>query len=250
MHPSAEITFSRNRDAGVLRSKRKFEDIRKYVNQQPVRIVSVNVGLPQAVPWKGTFVETSIFKKPVPGAIEIKKLNLVGDRQADLTVHGGPNKAVYAYPSEHYREWKNELGLFDLDPGAFGENLTTEGLLEDQTYIGDELQVGTATLQVVQPRLPCYKLTVKFGRDDMIKRFLKNRKPGIYFSVLREGAVEAGSKIELLRRDHRQVSIVDVFDQVFGRGTPEKFEQMQQSEVLPEELKQWLAERAVGTGHI
>jgi MOSC domain-containing protein YiiM len=212
-----------------------------------VNIVSVNVGLPQAVPWKGTWVETAIFKKPIPGPVEIKKLNLEGDRQADLTVHGGANKAVYAYPSEHYSEWKNELGLFELDPGAFGENLTTAGLQEDETYIGDELQVGSAVLQVVQPRLPCYKLTVKFARDDMIKRFLAKRKPGIYFSVLREGVVETGSKIELLRRDELHVTIVDVFDQVIGRGNPGKLERMLQSDVLPQDLKDWLQQRSAGT---
>jgi MOSC domain-containing protein YiiM len=212
-----------------------------------VNIVSVNVGLPQPVPWKGTWVETAIFKKPIAGAIEIKKLNLEGDRQADLTVHGGANKAVYAYPSEHYSEWKNELGLFELDPGAFGENLTTAGLLEDEAYIGDELQVGSAVLQVVQPRLPCYKLTVKFGRDDMIKRFLAKRKPGIYFSVLREGVVEAGSKIELLRRDGLEVSVVDVFDQVIGRGNPGRLDAMLRSQALPQDLKNWLQQRSAGS---
>jgi MOSC domain-containing protein YiiM len=161
-----------------------------------------------------------------------------------LTVHGGPNKAVYAYPSEHYRQWKDELGLFDLDPAAFGENLTTEGLFENEACIGDELQIGTAVLRIVQPRLPCYKLGVKFGRDDVIKRFVKNRKPGIYFSVLREGTIEAGSSIELLVRDDRNVTVVDVFDQVIGVGKPEKLAQMLESDALPGELKQWLAERA------
>jgi len=153
-----------------------------------MKIVSVNVGLPREVSWKGRTVQTAIFKEPVAGAVTIRELNLAGDQQADLTVHGGLEKAVYAYPAEHYEYWRKELSDVSLSWGAFGENLTTEGLREDTLCIGDVLRVGSAVLQITQPRMPCYKLELRFDRDDMIKRFLASGRSGFYFSVIeREG---------------------------------------------------------------
>src|SRR5215467_16028683 len=134
-----------------------------------MKIVSVNVGLPREVIWKGITVQTAIFKETVTGAVSIRELNLAGDQQADLTVHGGSKKAVYAYPAEHYGYWGKQLSDDSLPWGAFGENLTTEGLCEDTLCIGDVLRVGSAVLQITQPRMPCYKLEIKFTRDDMIK---------------------------------------------------------------------------------
>ncbi len=175
-----------------------------------MEIISVNVGLPREVVWNGAAVQTAIFKEPVDGPVTMSQWNLAGDRQADLTVHGGPEKAVYAYPVEHYEYWKKELPDVTFAWGRFGENLTTEGLLEDALHIGDRLRIGSATLMVTQPRLPCYKLALRFGRDDMIQRFLASRRSGFYFSVIEAGEVHPGSKIEILSRDPSRVSVSDI----------------------------------------
>ena len=174
------------------------------------KIVSLNVGLPREVTWKGDSVMTGIFKAPVAGPLMLRILNLDGDQQADLSVHGGVHKAVYAYPSEHYDFWRNELPDMNLPFGMFGENFTTEGLLEDSVNIGDRFRVGKAELMVTQPRMPCYKLGIKFGRADMVKRFLVSRRTGFYFAVVQEGEVEAGDEIELLARDRNGLTVADV----------------------------------------
>jgi MOSC domain-containing protein YiiM len=153
---------------------------------------------------------TGIFKEPVAGPVMLRTLNLDGDKQADLSVHGGANKAVYAYPSEHYEFWRNELPDMDLPFGMFGENFTTEGMLEGSVNIGDRFRIGAAELMATQPRLPCYKLGIKFGRSDIIKRFLVSRRTGFYFAVLKEGEVEAGDEIELVGRDKNDVTIADI----------------------------------------
>ncbi len=175
-----------------------------------MQVISVNVGQPREVDWKGQKVVTGIFKEPVAGRVAVRRLNLAGDRQADLTVHGGPEKAVYAYPAEHYSFWREQFPEMELPWGMFGENLTVTGLLEDSMHIGDRFQVGTAQLVVTQPRLPCYKLGLKFGRDDMLKRFLQSGLTGFYFSVFKEGEVAAGDPIRLLHRDEHQVKVSDI----------------------------------------
>jgi MOSC domain-containing protein YiiM len=175
-----------------------------------LQVLSVNVGLPRAVVWKGRTVMTGIFKEPVAGRVAIRRLNLEGDRQADLTVHGGPEKAVYAYPGEYYAFWREQFPEMELPWGMFGENLTIEGLQEESVHIGDRFQVGSAHLMVTQPRLPCYKLGIKFGRDDILKRFLHSGLTGFYFSVLKEGDVAAGDPIRLLHRDEHQVKVADI----------------------------------------
>jgi MOSC domain-containing protein YiiM len=175
-----------------------------------MKIVSVNVGLPREVVWKGITVQTAIFKKPVAGAVAIQELNLAGDQQADLTVHGGSEKAFYAYPAEHNEYWRKQLSDVSLSWGAFGENLTTEGLREDTFCIGDVLKVGSAALQITQPRMPCYKLELRFNRDDMIKRFLMSGWSGFYFSVIEQGDLAAGSKVEILDRDADGVTVSDI----------------------------------------
>jgi len=175
-----------------------------------VKLISVNVGLPREVPWLDQTVSTAIFKKPVEHAVQLRRLNLDGDRQADLTAHGGPEKAVYVYPSEHYEFWWRELPGMELPWGAFGENFTSEGLLEDTTCIGDSFRVGGAIVTVTQPRMPCYKLGIRFGRDDIIKRFLASRRTGFYCSVVGEGEVRAGDLIEPLGRAENRVSVADI----------------------------------------
>jgi MOSC domain-containing protein YiiM len=175
-----------------------------------MKIISINVGLPREVSWQGKAISTSIFKAPVQGAVRLRSLNLDGDRQADLSVHGGPNKAVYAYPSEHYEFWRGQLQGMELTWGHFGENFTTEGLLEDQVNIGDTFRLGSVEVKVTEPRMPCYKLGIRFGRTDMVKRFLASRRTGFYFSVLKEGEVQAGDTFELVRRDPDAIRVADI----------------------------------------
>jgi MOSC domain-containing protein YiiM len=175
-----------------------------------MKILSVNVGLPREVRWQGKLLRTGIFKEPVKAPVMLRTLNLDGDKQADLTVHGGVSKAAYAYPSEHYDYWRGELPDMDLPWGMFGENFTTEGLLEEAVYIGDQFRIGEAEVIVTEPRMPCYKLGIKFGRPDIIKRFLASRRSGFYFAVIREGMVRAGDAVELLERDEHDISVADI----------------------------------------
>jgi MOSC domain-containing protein YiiM len=211
-----------------------------------MKIVSVNVGLPREVAWKGTSVSTGIFKSPVAGSVPIKQLNLRGDQQADLTVHGGPYKAVYGYPSEHYPFWRKELPQADLAWGAFGENLTTEGLMEDALFIGDRLRIGSALLMVRQPRVPCYKITIRFDRDDMIKRFIASNTSGFYFSVIEEGEVAAGDSIEIVHRDPEQVSVADINHLYYGTShSSELLQRAMNLEALPASWRDYLRERGL-----
>jgi MOSC domain-containing protein YiiM len=177
-----------------------------------MRVISVNVGLPRPMEWNGRTVMTGIFKEPVDGTIPVRRLNLDGDRQADLSVHGGPDKAVYGYPSEHYPFWRGEYPDHGLTWAAFGENLTTEGWLEDDVHIGDRFRIGTAEVVVTQPRMPCFKLGIRFGRDDVIPRFLESGRPGFYFRVLQEGDVSAGDPMVRIAEDPRRVTVVDIVD--------------------------------------
>jgi MOSC domain-containing protein YiiM len=174
------------------------------------KIISVNVGLPRDVLWHGHEVTTGIFKEPVDGRVFLRKLNLEGDRQADLTVHGGEYKAVYCYPLEHYGYWKKELPGQDLTAGNFGENFTTEGLLEDAIYLGDRFSIGSAEVAMTQPRLPCYKLGIRFQSDAMVKRFLASKRVGFYLAVTREGEVGAGDEIKEVSRDPNRVSMSEI----------------------------------------
>ena len=175
-----------------------------------MRILSVNVALPREVTWQGKLVTTGIFKEPIEGSVMLRTLNLDGDGQANLTVHGGATKAVYAYPSEHYDYWRMELPGVDLSWGMFGENFTTEGLLERTVYIGDRFRIGDAEVFVTEPRMPCYKLGIKFGRADIIKRFLASRRTGFYFAVAREGTLSAGDAVEFIGRDQQEISVADI----------------------------------------
>jgi MOSC domain-containing protein YiiM len=176
-----------------------------------MKLLSVNVGLPREVEWNGRTIRTSIFKAPVPGRVPVRKLNLDGDQQSDLTVHGGVDKAVYVYPSEHYALWRDELSSADLHWGAFGENFTSEGDLEDKAvHIGDRFRIGSAEFVVTQPRMPCFKLGIRFGRGDIIKRFLHSGRNGFYFAVAQEGEVGAGDSIEPLTCDDNGVTVADI----------------------------------------
>ncbi|HSC29474.1 MAG TPA: MOSC domain-containing protein [Vicinamibacterales bacterium] len=180
------------------------------------KLLSINVGLPREIVWDDHVVVTSIWKAPQTGPVSVSRLNLEGDRQSDLTVHGGIQKAVYAYPSEHYAFWRSELPDAELPWGAFGENLTTEGLLEDALYIGDRIRAGSAEFVVTQPRLPCFKLAARFNRTDMVKRFIRSGRPGFYLAVVREGTVTAGDEVMVIERNTPAISVRDVAS-LYGR---------------------------------
>lgn len=175
-----------------------------------MKLISLNVALPRLTTYKGETIKTGIFKAPVSGPVRLRTLNLDGDQQADLSVHGGPFKAVYGYPSEHYKFWHGELPGAKLPWGMFGENFTTEGMFESDLHIGDRLQIGTAQIMVRQPRLPCYKLAAKFHRTDILARFLRSGRSGFYFSVEREGTVTAGDSFEFLSRNPQGITIAEM----------------------------------------
>lgn len=175
-----------------------------------MKVLSVQVGRPRDAEWRGEVVSTGIFKEPVEGPVIVRYLDLDGDEQADLTVHGGRDKAVYVYPSEHYPLWRRELPELEFPFGAFGENLTVDGLLETEVRIGDLLRIGTAEFVVTQPRMPCYKLAVRFDRTDMLKRLLRSGRTGFYLRVLREGVLTAGDAIEWIPAGKEAITIAAV----------------------------------------
>jgi MOSC domain-containing protein YiiM len=176
-----------------------------------MKVISVNVGTPRSVDNGGRKVRTSIWKTPRDGRVVVRTLNLDGDRQSDLRVHGGPRKAVYVYPSEHYEYWRAELPGFELPWGAFGENLTTSGLLERDVRIGDRIAIGSAEFQVTQSRQPCFKLGIRFGREDMLKRFIDSDRSGFYVAVVREGDVGGGDTIAVVERAAGGLTVVEEF---------------------------------------
>jgi MOSC domain-containing protein YiiM len=205
-----------------------------------MKVLSVNVGLPREVPCQGKLVTTGIFKEPVNEPVMLRTLNLEGDRQADLKVHGGVTKAVYGYPSEHYVYWRPEFPEVDLRWGMFGENFTTEGMLEESVYIGDRFGIGEAEVMVTEPRMPCYKLGLKFGRPDIIKRFLASRRSGFYLAVVREGMVGAGDSIRPLGREQQEISVADVTRlYAFDREDFKSLRRALTVEALPESWKSY-----------
>lgn len=175
-----------------------------------MKLLSLNIARPRLVLYKGRSINTGIFKQPTADRVMLRTLNLDGDRQEDLSVHGGPYKAAYAYPAEHYDFWRLELPETELPWGAFGENFSTQGLSEEELHVGDRFRIGSAIVMVRQPRMPCYKLEAKFQRDDIIERFLVSGRSGFYFSVEQEGEVGAGDSIELLSREAGGVSIAEM----------------------------------------
>ena len=176
-----------------------------------MKLVAASVGGPREMSWQGRTILTSIFKTPVSGRVRVGRLGLDGDEQTDLSVHGGPDQAVYAYPSEHYAAWRVELPEADLPWGAFGENFSTEGLLEGDVRIGDTFRIGTAMFYVTRPRFPCYKLGARFGRTDMVRLFQQSGRSGFYLAVMREGEVGAGDPIERIERGAPGPTVADLF---------------------------------------
>jgi MOSC domain-containing protein YiiM len=207
-----------------------------------IRVVAVSVGLPREVTWRGRVVQTSILKDPVSGPVRVERLNLEGDRQSDLTVHGGAEKAVYVYPSEHYAFWRDELPGVELPWGSFGENLTTEGL-DEAVHIGDRLLIGSASFVVTQPRMPCYKLALRFDRLDMIKRLLHSGRTGFYLSVSQEGELAAGDAVTLQPGD-ASVTVADIVSlYAADASNQELLRRASQVAALPEAWRDYFRER-------
>ena len=208
------------------------------------KLISINVGLSRVVTLNGGPVSTGIFKEPVAGRVMLRTLNLDGDRQADLSVHGGPSKAVYVYPSEHYDYWKRELPGMNLPWGMFGENFTSVGLFESEVNIGDRFRVGSAVVMATEPRMPCYKLGIKFGRSDIVKKFLASERTGFYFAVLQEGEVGAGDPIELIEKTDHGVRVSDI-TRLYTRDKHNLglLRRAVEVEALPESWKSYFHER-------
>ena len=212
-----------------------------------MKIVSLNVGLPRDVIWHGRTVTTGIFKEPVAGRVALRTLNLDGDGQADLTVHGGEYKAVYCYPVAHYEYWKRELRGRELAMGMFGENFTIDGLSEDSAHLGDRFSVGSAEVVVTQPRLPCYKLGVRFQSDDMVRRFLASGRTGFYLAVTREGEIGAGDEIKVISRDENAVPVSEItrlyIAKRYGEDDVKSLRRALRVSALPESWKGYFRER-------
>jgi MOSC domain-containing protein YiiM len=208
-----------------------------------MKLVSVNAGLPRGVTWDGKTVTTSIWKEPLTGSVHVSRLNVDGDRQSDPAVHGGVDKAVYVYPSEHYDYWRRELPGVELPWGAFGENFTTAGL-DEEFRIGDRLRIGSAEFAVTQPRLPCYKLAIRFGRSDMVKRFMKSGRHGFYLAVASEGEVTAGDPIFRTAYPGASLAVSDIvrlYADHSERG--DMLALASRLEPLPESWRHYFAER-------
>ena len=214
-----------------------------------MKLISVNIGLPREIKWEGQTVVTGIFKQPVEGRIPLRRLNLDGDRQADLIVHGGEHKAVYCYPIAHYDYWRRELPNHDLPMGSFGENFTMESEPEDAVHVGDRFSIGTAEVVVTQPRLPCHKLMIKFGIADMIKRFLASGRTGFYVSVAREGEVGAGDEVNRTGRDPNGIPVSEITRLYIAKNyTAEDKARVHQAlkiDALPESWKRHIRERVI-----
>jgi MOSC domain-containing protein YiiM len=216
-----------------------------------MKLISVNCGVPRKVEWRGRNVTTAIYKEPVQGRVALRTLNLDGDGQADLSVHGGADKAVYCYPAIHYDYWTAELPGRELPMGIFGENFTTEGLLEDSVHIGDRFSLGSAEVVVTQPRLPCYKLAMRFESNNIVKRFIESRRTGFYVAVTREGDVGAGDKMTMTDRDPNSFPVSLIIRlYVAKKYSKEDRASMLQAlriRALPEGWKELFAERLQGS---
>jgi MOSC domain-containing protein YiiM len=219
----------------------------KEEEHRTMKVVSVNVGMPREVMWHGRAVTTGIYKEPVAGRVALRKLNLDGDRQADLSVHGGEFKAVYCYPIAHYDYWKKELPGRELPMGMFGENFTTDGLLEESVHLGDRFSVGSAEVVVTQPRMPCYKLGVRFQSDDMVRRFLASGRTGFYLAVTREGEVGAGDEIKVISRDENAMPVSEItrlyIAKRYDNGDVKSLRRALRVGALPDGWKQYFGER-------
>jgi MOSC domain-containing protein YiiM len=206
------------------------------------QLISVNVGRPaQLSVRRGRPLMSAIGKAPISGRVRVEGVNVAGDDQADRRVHGGPDKAVYAYASEDTAFWSDELGR-SLGPGAFGENLTTSGLEVSGAVVGERWRIGTVELEVCQPRLPCNKLALRLGEPLMVKRFAQASRPGAYLRIVVEGSLGAGDSIDVVSRPSHGITVRDVSDAILLDET--LLERAASAPELPRELAAWMLERA------
>lgn len=213
-----------------------------------MKIQMVSVGGPRPVRLRNRKVSTSIFKSPVEGPVMVRRHNLDGDRQSDLNVHGGEFKAVYAYGAEDYGWWRVALG-HDLESANFGENLTVRGLSADAIHVGDVFRAGEAELEATEPRLPCYKLGIRFGDPDMVRRFANARRWGVYFRVVTEGEVSAGDRLERIHADPGAIPVSDVARVfLFDRGDAATIERLASHDRLDPSWRDAFLERLEGSG--
>lgn len=208
-------------------------------------VISLNIGNSIEIEWKNNLIKTSIYKYPVLGKRKVNFLSIEGDNQSDLINHGGLDKAVYSYSMEYYEVWKKNINFDFNDFGLFGENLTTKGLLDSEVKIGNIYKIGTTALQAIQPRFPCYKLNIRFGRDDMKNKFREMKMNGIYFKVIDEGEIETGDIIELIQESEFDVSVLDVVECRASKGKEQhKLNQILEIPFFPQDLKdeftEWL----------
>jgi len=212
-----------------------------------MQLASLNIGLPREVSWRGTTVTTGIYKQPAKGRVALRKLNLDGDRQADLSVHGGEHKAVYCYPLTHYDYWRHELPGRELPLGVFGENFTVDDFREDSVHLGDRFSIGSAEVFVTQPRLPCYKLAVRFQSDDIVKQFFNSRRTGFYLGVTREGEVGVGDEIKVVSTDPLGVPVSEITrlyaEKRYGDSDIAVVQRALQVPALPDSWKEYLRAR-------
>ncbi len=202
-----------------------------------MQLLSVNVGRPRDVAHGDRTVPTGIFKQAIADRVRVGSTNIEGDGQADLTVHGGVDLAVYAYPHEHYAYWEQELGRHDFQPGQFGENLTTRGLLEDDVRIGDVLAIGSARFEVTQPRVPCFKLALRMAAPEIVKLFLRSQRTGFYLRVLQEGEIGAGDTIARVATDPLQMTVREVFQVSYAEGAGPAV--IQRAMAMPAPARNW-----------
>lgn len=205
----------------------------------PMTLKSVNVGLPVEVAHAHAAVMTGIFKQPVTGPVRVRTLNLEGDGQADLIHHGGQSKAVYAYSLDHYAWWCKKLAREDLTCGQFGENLTVAGLDEAKLCVGDQLRIGSAVLTISQPRVPCFKLGIRFGDRRMPKMFAESLRTGVYLRVLQEGSIEAGDAVEVVVQGKGRIAIRSLFDAYFHPDHPASRTLLTRALEVPELSSEW-----------
>ena len=205
-----------------------------------MRIESILVGKPVPVPYRGKQTKTAIFKEPVKGPVLLRTLNLEGDEQADLRVHGGPDKALYAYGVDAYQQWKEVRPDDEFPPGAMGDNLALSTLPEDQMYIGATYRLGQAVVQVSQPRFPCFKLGIKFEDHSIIKQFMQTGRPGVYFRVLQEGEIAVGDTLELISQEKTLVSVLELFQLKKSKPTAARVKQILGLKSLPDEMREAL----------
>lgn len=200
-----------------------------------MNVISVNVGLPTLLHFNGRTRTSAIVKKPVYGKIEFKNGNLIGDKQADLRVHGGKYKAIYLYPSEHYEYWEDQMPDEKFEWGAFGENITSFGLMENDICIGDKVLIGTIETIVSQPRFPCENLNFKFQREDMVKKFADSRKHGFYVQVTKQGFVSKNDKIEIIQKHSGKITIQEFVENYYSNRKNQHFhERLLKNEYVPD----------------